>query len=133
MRARHRTGPVTRARPQTSTDNTVTYEQDDVEHPTTIEVRKIVAGDRSDRFDLKIDGFVEAWLVGNSSTTGPVAVDPGTHSVWRIGSVSGTPQRLRPADDLCGVQHDRCADSRGPPSYRGRAEPLYSRSTPATS
>ncbi len=46
----------------------------------TIQVVKVVVGDSNDRFNLEIDGFVQAWHVGNGGTTDPVAVDPGTHS-----------------------------------------------------
>ena len=47
----------------------------------SIQVNKVVAGDSSDRFNLKIDGIVRAYHVGNGGTTGPVLVDPGSHLV----------------------------------------------------
>ena len=47
----------------------------------SIEVRKVVVGNSSDRFDLKIDGIVEASAVGDGGTAGPVLVGPGSHYV----------------------------------------------------
>ncbi len=61
----------------------------------TIEVDKVVIGNSSDRFDLKIDGIVEAAAVGDGGTTDPVAADPGTHSV---GESAVYPARLSDYD-----------------------------------
>ena len=47
----------------------------------TIQVEKVVVGNSNDRFDLKVDGVVQAYHVGDGGTTDPVAVDPGWHFV----------------------------------------------------
>ncbi len=47
----------------------------------SIQVNEVVAGDSSDRFNLKIDGIVRAYNVGDGGTTGPLLVDPGSHLV----------------------------------------------------
>ncbi len=61
----------------------------------TIQVEKVVVGNSSDRFNLKIDGSVEAYHVGDGGTTDPVAVDPGTHSA---GESAVYPARLSDYD-----------------------------------
>ena len=61
----------------------------------TVQVDKVVVGDSSDRFDLKIDGIVEASAVGDGAVTKPVAVDPGSHYV---GESAVSPARLSDYD-----------------------------------
>ncbi len=61
----------------------------------TVQVEKVVVGNSSDRFNLKIDGVVQASAVGDGGMTDPVAVDPGTHSV---GESAVYPARLSDYD-----------------------------------
>ncbi len=61
----------------------------------SIQVDKVVVGNSSARFNLKIDGVVEAYHVGDGGTTGPVLVDPGTHSA---GESAAYPTRLSDYD-----------------------------------
>ncbi len=61
----------------------------------SIQVNKVVAGDSNARFNLKIDGVVQASAVGDGGTTGPLLVDPGTHSA---GESAVYPARLSDYD-----------------------------------
>ena len=69
---------------------TCTITNDDISPMLTV-VKVLLPGDDTGLFNLQIDGITQAADVGDNGTTGPVAVDAGSHTV---GETAGTGTRL---------------------------------------